>query len=165
MNKLLPLLITALIAQAPSWAAPAAENLNWLKPGDNVECDINMAAKADGAKWRIGKVHEINIKGNSYTVALPDNSKIKIVNNSKWIKAASDAVTQSFTEPAEIKSEETQRKEKSDPVETREAIKPTDIDSKSGEITVPITPDKSLKNKKGGALSGSASLFRLAFKR
>ncbi len=146
MNKLLPLLITAFIAQAPSWAAPAAENLNWLNPGDNVECDINMAAKADGAKWRIGKVHEVNIKSNSYTVALPDNSKIKIVNNSKWIKTASDAVTQSFTEPAEIKSPEVQKKqEKSDPAS--------------------VDAEKSIKNKKGEALSGSASLFRLAFKR
>lgn len=136
MNKLLPLLLMAFFAQTPSWAASAAENLSWLKLGENVECDINMAPKAEGAKWRIGKVHKINVKGNSYTVALPDNSKVKIVNNSKWIKTASDAVTQSFTQPAEIKSEDTQRKEKSDPV----------------------APDKSLKNKKGGALSSSPFL-------
>ncbi len=136
MNKLLPLLLMVFFAHTPLWAASAAEDLSWLKLGENVECDINMAQKAEGAKWRIGKVHEINVKSNSYTVALLDKSKVRIVNNSKWIKTASDAVTQSFTQPAEIKSEESQRKEKSEPV----------------------APDKSLKNKKGGALSRSALL-------
>ncbi len=137
MNKLLPLLMTTFIALSPLWVASAAENLSWLKLGENVECDINMAQKAEGAKWRIGKVHEIHVKGNSYTVALPDNSKVKILNNSKWIKTASDAVTQSFSEPAEIKSSEEQKKEEKSKPASKEA-------------------EKSILNEKSGAPSRSA---------
>ena len=131
--------MTTFIALSPLWVASAAENLSWLKLGENVECDINMAQKAEGAKWRIGKVHEIHVKGNSYTVALPDNSKVKILNNSKWIKTASDAVTQSFSEPAEIKSSEEQKKEEKSKPASKEA-------------------EKSILNKKSGALSRSAFL-------
>ena len=154
MKKTLLLLSMAFLLQAPVWSATDAETMNWLKLGDDVECDISMSQKSDGAKWRIGKVYEINKKGNFYIVSLPDNSKLKIVNNSKWIKPASEAVTQSFTEPAEIKSPESQRKES----------KP-ESNNKPGEIAAPIEPGKSFKEKKGGALSRSAYLFRLAFRR
>lgn len=144
----------AFLIQAPALAAGDTEYLNGFKPGENVECDISMSQKTEGAKWRFGKVHDFNKKGNFYIVEMPDNSKLKIVNNAKWIKPASEAVTQSFTEPAEIKTPQEQRKEeKSEPT-----IKP-------GEIAAPIEPGKSFKDKKGGALSRSASLFRLAFRR
>lgn len=153
MKKTLLLISIAFMIQAPAWSATDGESMNWLKLGENVECDINMSQKTDGAKWRIGKVYKINRKENYYIVSLPDNSKLKIVNNARWIKPASEAVTQSFTQPAEIKTPEEKRKENKN-----ESGKP-------GEIAAPVEPGKPINDKKGGALSRSASLFRLAFRR
>lgn len=153
MQKTLLFISMAFLIHAPAWSATDGESMNWLKLGENVECDINMSQKTDGAKWRIGKVYQINRKENYYIVSLPDNSKLKIVNNARWIKPASEAVTQSFTQPAEIKTPEEKRKENKN-----ESGKP-------GEIAAPVEPGKPIKDKKGGALSRSASLFRLAFRR
>lgn len=91
---------------------PALSVDHWLKVGDNVEIDIQMAKKDSQAKWRIGKISEINKKANCYIVEMPDKSKKKIINNPKWVKAASESVIQSLSEPAEIKPLEAEKKEK-----------------------------------------------------
>ncbi len=132
MNKNISLLSTIFtLATLPAFCAD-----HWLKVGENVEIDIQMAKRDKEAKWRIGKICEINKKANCYIIEMPDKSKKKIINNPKWIKAASPAVLQSLTEPAEIKPLDAEKKGKeSGSGETMKTVAPTDsletTDSKS----------------------------------
>lgn len=123
MNKNLTLLSTIFtLSTLPCLCAD-----HWLKVGDNVEIDIQMAKKENQAKWRIGKICDINKKANCYIIEMPDKSKKRITNNARWIKAASPSVLQSLTEPAEIKPLDAEKKGKES---GSDSLKTTDSKSK-----------------------------------